>query len=119
MGVWNLGKQDIVRIRRTGATVGTDGRRAAATEVQDTIKGTINPIPGREIHLLPEGERESGQHRLLTTFEVRGSFSDDDAPELADHILFQGHRWEIRDVQIYDSFAPIPHYAARIRRIRS
>ena len=123
MAKWNVGKQTITRIRRAyqeaGNTngIGPDGRPlTASAELSETplqILATVNPIPGKEILTLPEGERQHGQMRCLTEEDIRPV--DDDEFELGDHIIYKNQRWEVRDTQVYDRV--IPHHASRIRRV--
>jgi len=105
--------QPAIRRRFTGGQR-TRGRATAPSFTDEEIQTTVNPIPGEELQVLPEGERTGEQIRLLTTADLRSS--DETAGLLADHVIWQGKTYEVRTVQEYRRV--IPHIEVRARRVQ-
>lgn len=112
---WTVGHETFQRIRREPAIIGTDGRPVPGS-VEDTLefKGTRDPVPDEILALVPEGERQAGVMFLITETEVRST--DDNTGEAADYLLVDGELWEVREVSWFPRV--IPHYEARIMRIK-
>jgi hypothetical protein len=109
-----VGAEPITVIQRAP---GTRDRLGTYTPGEETIiegvLATVNPVPGRVLETLPEGEREGDQRRVITKFELRSPNEDTGYP--GDHILYEGDRFEVRDVQVYRQV--IPHLEVRVRRL--
>lgn len=110
-----VGNQPFDRVRRTGAARGADGRPTAPTSVTTAgLLATINPVPGEQLALLPEGERRGENIRIIAPLgTLRGS--DDNTGVLADLVIWQGKTYEVRTVQVYTRV--IPHQEIRALRI--
>lgn len=104
--------QPVTRRRRTGGGR-LRGRPTSPTSDDVVIQCTVNPIPGEELEVLPEGERTGEQIRLLTTAELRSSDETDGV--LADLVIWEGKTYEVRTVQQYRRV--IPHLEVRARRV--
>lgn len=111
-----LGGERITVIQRGSGSRDKAGRYRidpnSVVEIEN-VKGTINPVPGEVLETLPEGERQGNQRRLITKFEIRGPSEKTGYP--GDHIIWEGKRWEVRDVQTYRRV--FPHLEARVREI--
>lgn len=109
-----VGSQPFERIRRSGGARGSDGRPAAPTEDTSTQTGTINPVPGEELALLPEGERRGENVRIICRIgTLRGA--DDTSGTLSDLVVWDGKTFEVRTVQTYRRV--IAHDEVRVKRI--
>lgn len=104
--------QPVTRKRRTGGAR-VRGRSTSPTETDSLIQCTVNPIPGEELEVLPEGERTGEQIRILTTADLRSS--DETSGELADLVVWEGKTYEVRTVQEYRRV--LPHIEVRARRV--
>ena len=112
---WTVGHETFQRIRRAPATIGTDGRPVqGAVEGTLEFKGTRAPVPDEILALVPEGERQAGVMFMITETEVRST--DDNTGQAADYLLVDGELWEVREVSWFPRV--IPHYEARIMRIK-
>jgi hypothetical protein len=109
-----VGEERVTIIRRDPGFRDRRGRYQQGPEtVIENVKATVNPIPGRILATLPEGEREGDQRRMITKFELRTT--DEDTGAVGDIVVYEGRRYEVRDVQVYRKV--IPHLEARIRRM--
>lgn len=108
-----VGAESITVIRREAGYRDRRGRYFAGARTEQTILATVNPIPGRVLETLPEGEREGDQRRVITKFNLRAT--DEDLGTLGDIVVYEGREFEVRDVQIYRKV--IPHLEARVRRL--
>ena len=109
-----VGAETITVIRREPGTRDRLGRYTIGSEeVVEGVLATVNPVPGRVLETLPEGEREGDQRRVITEYELRAP--DEDLGIPGDHIIYEGRRYEVRDVQVYRQV--IPHLEVRARRI--
>lgn len=115
MARWNVGLEEFTRRRRTTADW-EDGVPRGPSYTEAAFEGTREPIPDDVIATLPEGERQSGQMVIITETELRTA-NDHTAPvTLADHVLVDDVWYEVRDVNHYPAL--IPHYEARVRKIK-
>lgn len=107
-----VGAEPITVIRRNGGSVDKKGRISGIEEeVIEDVMATVNPIPGGVLETLPEGDRYGDQRRVITEFELRSS--NERKGVLADHIVYEGQRYEVREVQPYRQV--IPYLGARVR----
>lgn len=102
--------------RRYGAfVVGTDGRAPRGSPTTSTIRGTdLQPLTGRELQTLPEGERSSEWLKFFTTADVRTADQANAYP--ADEIVRDGIVYEVRVVKTQTQI--IPHKRVEVVRIR-
>ena len=109
-----VGAEPITVIKRAPGTRDRRGTYTAGAEtVIEGVLATVNPVPGRVLETLPEGEREGDQRRVITEFELQSPNEDTGYP--GDHIIYEGDRFEVRDVQVYRQV--IPHLEVRVRRL--
>lgn len=114
---WSVGEEPMVRIRRevVGSVVDSEGYPVAATEVELDFVGTRDSVPYQTMILLPEGERASASLIILTETPLRAG--EEETGVLPDRVRLDGLVWEVRDAQKYPRV--IPHYEARIMRIKA
>lgn len=77
---------------RTGGRYTPDARSTTAGVV-----ASFQPLRGREIEMLSEGDRDKRSGKLYTETEIKSA--DRTAQLLADQILFDGDTWEVRSVE--------------------
>lgn len=109
-----VGNQKISVVERAPPVRGADGRVGASVETRvNDVDATVNPIPGDKMAALPEGERNSKQIRVITEYEL--TEGDEDAQTRPSIIVYEGERYEVREVSKYRRV--IPHNAARAMQI--
>lgn len=109
-----VGAEPITVIQRAPGARNRLGQYIVGAEtVTNGVLATVNPVPGKVLETLPQGEREGDQRRVITEFELRAPNETTGYP--GDHIIYEGDRFEVRDVQVYRQV--IPHLEVRVRRI--
>lgn len=110
-----VGAEPITVIKRSPGKRDRRGRYfVGPTETFEGILATVNPVPGRVMETLPEGERTGDQRRVIIDFDVKAP--DEDTGYPGDHIIYEGRTFEVRDVQIYRQV--IPHLELRVRLLK-
>ena len=61
------------------------------------VVASFQPLRGREIELLPEGDRDKRSGKVYTATELKGA--DRTAGTMADQIVFDGDTWEVSSVE--------------------
>ena len=80
--------------RPSAATTYTDGVRNAPGSSTFSIKGHVQPVPGRELDRLPEGIRDNDARILWTETELRcGPAVEPDTVEV------DGDDWQVETVR--------------------
>lgn len=89
-----LGERDVTRRRRTGGTR-TAGRWTPGSAVDTTIRGSVQPLGGRDRLVLPEGLRQSVGKKVYTA--VRGDLrAADQATGLeGDEVVIDGEVYTV------------------------
>lgn len=113
-----LGLRDITVRRAAASTWGSDGRSAPASTADTTIRGSWQPLNGKEAALLSESDRASDRRKMYTASEVRTV--DQHGEKEADRLSVDaGTTWfKAMAIADYDSGAPIPHYRVELLRER-
>lgn len=96
-----LGSQQLVVIRQApGERV--NGVFVPGNECRLAVTGSIQPLTGRELMLLPEGERAREQRKLYVQppFELRTVIADGET--MPDQVVYRGQRWEVHADTSYD-----------------
>jgi hypothetical protein len=107
--------QETITLRRVGAgSRGADGRWSDGVAVDTSIAASVQPLGGRELATLPEGERHSDQIKVYTTTEIRTGSQHDGTT--ADRLVVDGIVYEVRAVE--QQRAILPHYKARAVRVK-
>lgn len=82
--------------------------------VDDTILISIQPLSGRDLQALPEGQRVEGIFKGYCHPEDDVRAMDQNAGLKADHIFYQGYWHEVQQTQPYDSI----YENVKIRMVR-
>uniref|UniRef100_A0A6M3M0V9 Head-tail joining protein n=1 Tax=viral metagenome TaxID=1070528 RepID=A0A6M3M0V9_9ZZZZ len=108
-----LGAQDVTLHRYGIGSRGTDGRFTRGAATVSTIQATVQPMNGKELSTLPEGDRTRRGIKLYTTTQLLTA--DQDAKRLSDRIIYQTETFEVRHVDQQPRV--IPHYRAYAVRL--
>jgi hypothetical protein len=79
-----------------------------APETRRTAVISLQVISGRELQLLPEGDRTKASRKGYTVTELLTT--DEQARTVADRIEADGRLWEVRRVDPFPSETDLPHY---------
>lgn len=106
-----------LHLRRSAVQAwGSDGR-ASATTTDSTFSGSWQPLDGREIAMLPEGERASDRAKVFTATLLRTTDQRTGTP--ADLVSQDGSAWfKVLEVRPYSANAPLPHYRVELARVQ-
>ena len=84
-------------------------------EERFSIRGSLQPISGRELQLLPEGERTREQFKLYTKAELLTSRDSAAAPTKADMVEHRGRLLKVMaEIPWTDHRAGVPHRKYRL-----
>lgn len=61
------------------------------------VVASFQPLRGKEVEMLPEGDRDKRSGKLSTATEIKSA--DRDSQLMADQIIFDGDTWEVRSVE--------------------
>ena len=105
-----------LNLRRTSAVTWAAGR-ATATTADTTFSGSWQPLNGREIAMLPEGERASDRAKVYTATVLRTVDQHSDTE--ADLVSRDGSTWyKCLIAKPYFDNTPIPHYRIEVVRVQ-
>jgi len=91
----------------------TDGRFVpAANQPKVTITAVIQPLSGRELEALPEGQSAEDTRVVFTEYKLV-TRTPTSSP---DQIEYDGELWRVYQVERWDGLSGSPHYIARIVR---
>ena len=113
-----LGLSSVTRRRFAAGSRGSDGRWDPGAATDSTILMSVQPLSGRELSTLPEGERSAVNLKGYTEADVRTL--DQVAGEAADHIIIASGRW----AGTYEARAEdgqtdlLPHRRVRLLRLQ-
>lgn len=102
-----LGARDVSVQRRAASTVTGFVNVPGATSTF-TIRGTVQPLNGREFYRLPDGLRSRVTHKLYSTVELFTVKAG--SPQPPDRVLVGGEWMEVHKVEPHGDGAPIPHF---------
>lgn len=94
-------------VERPGATTHSGGVSSKAASTSFTIKGNAQPLSGKELLQLPEGDRQRQNKKLFTRTEIRND----------DLITIGGVPFEVQTVEDWTRQIRLPHYEARIMKV--
>lgn len=98
-------------VTRTAAGSVTTGRYTAGAQTTFSIVACVQPVSGRDLRSLPEGERADDVRELDT---VTALFARTPAQE-PDLVTIGGEPWMVVNVQLWESFGET-HYHCRVSR---
>lgn len=114
-----VGAETITRKRFADSAVNTEGEIVAGASSTTPIRASVQPITGKELETLPEGERSKEWFKVYTKDDVRtGTQHVGTVGRRADHLVFDGAEHEVRKVQPWRSRSPIPHTKALCVRVQ-
>lgn len=110
-----LGAEPITRVRfATGSRV--SGRYVAGASTSTTIRGSVQPLSGKETQTLPEGERRRDWLKVYTHTELVPVDQHGGAATSGDRLVIDGITYEVRTTARQRSV--IPHYRAFVVRVQ-
>jgi hypothetical protein len=115
-----VGAEDITRRRfGTPAGRGADGRFIVAGTTDSTIKASVQPLSGREMETVPEGERHKDWQKVYTEADlVTADQHGAGVGSRADQLVVGGIIYEVRQVWPWRGVSPIPHFKAHVVRLQ-
>lgn len=90
----------------------TRGRYGAGASVSSTITACVQPITGRDLQALPEGQRADETRVIYTTTELRTRHPSSDP----DRVIIDSEAWEVFRVQRWEAFGTT-HFRAFASRL--
>lgn len=111
-----LGEETVTLQRcSTSMARGSDGRISSSlTFTESEILMSVQPLNGKEIAMLPEGERHRHSKKGYTISEVLTA--DQHAQNIADRVVVDGIVYEVHTVE--QQRAIIPHYKVTMLRLQ-
>jgi hypothetical protein len=97
-----INNDETITVVREGKTKYVDGKKSKGPSVQFEILGNIQPLDGRELLLVPEGDRFKEQYNIWTDQEML----------VNDRVVRCGANFQVQTVEVWGSF-----FQARIMRI--
>ena len=110
-----LGTESATLKRFAAGSYSSTGEWTDGTGTTSTISASWQPLNGRELAMLPEGERQRDQRKVYTLTAL--ITSDPRTGLQADHLSLDGSTW-YKVEQVEHERAVIPHYKARVVRIQ-
>lgn len=110
IGVFGTGTYTVTR---TAAGARTLGRYAPGATSTFTIAASVQPLTGREIKALPEGDHADEHRVVYTTTELRTLMASVGAP---DSVSIDGEAWDVARVEKWPGPSGTTHYRARVSR---
>jgi hypothetical protein len=108
-----LGAEAVTLRRFAAGSRGTDGRFAPGATTDTTIYASMQPVSGRDLQRLPEGERSRDALKAYT--ETALQTAEAGGLLLSDRIVYGGRVYEVFQVQPW--VGPLPHYEALVLRL--
>ncbi len=100
--------QEAITLHRRAVGTRSEGRYTPGAAVDSIIYASVQPLSGRELERLPEGERQKHSVKVYTETELRTS--DQAADTLADLLVINSGTFKVLRVDRWS--AVIPHYEA-------
>ena len=96
-----------ITVSRPGDGSYVNGRFVPSTAVESSAQGNIQPLNGKELLQLPEGDRERQTGKIYTAYALQNG-------DIV--IRTDGSRHEVQAAEDWTAFA-LPHYKARLVRV--
>jgi hypothetical protein len=87
-------------VTRTAQGVYTNGRYTPGATTTFPIVASIQPVTGRDLQLLPEGQHASESRIVYTTTELRSRATANDP----DTIAIDGEAWDVISFERWEAF---------------
>jgi len=98
---------ETITVTRKAVGSYVNGRWVDGTAADHSVSGNVQPLSGRELQQLPEGDRERQPLKIYTAFAL----ANGDVVTRGD-----GIEYEVQAVEDWTKFNQ-PHYKARLMRI--
>lgn len=109
-----LGEEPILRLRFSAQVRDSDGYITDAVPVESLILASVQPMSGKDVEKLSEGERHREGLKLYTVSDLRTA--DQYAGTIADRVVIDDITYEVLHVERQRSV--IPHYKAMVLRMQ-
>lgn len=86
-----------ITIKRTSG-VWENGEFVVDDSEQLTARGIVTVASPRDLQVVPEGDRQSGAIKILTTIRLRVTGEGDDRANFADIVLWHGEEYKVYSV---------------------
>lgn len=103
-------EDETITIERSGGGQWVDGRYVKNAATQLTIEGSVQPLRGNEVKILPEHRRTEESLKIYTASKLRTTDEANNLP--CDVVFYDGKRFEVHNVFNYSISKDIPHYKA-------
>ncbi len=105
--------QQYTVIRKAPGVYNSDGVYAESTgDPELPFVASIQPLSGRQLAALPEGQSAADTRIVYTTFELR-TRTPLSAPDI---VIYKGENWRVIQVSEWEGLSGGPHYVALIAR---
>ena len=109
-----LGQEPVAWRRFAASTVATTGRSTKGAITTAALYGSVQPMDGDDLQVLPEGERTRRGRKVYTTTELRTT--NVSAQTMNDQLYIDGVWWEVMHVQNQRSV--IAHYKVLVLAVQ-
>lgn len=100
-GVIGRFKTGIYAVTRTvAATYDANGRVVAGSTAVINVPASIQPLSGRELQALPEGQHGTEMRKMYSEVELRGRTPTNDP----DIVSYKSENWEVVNVFSWEAF---------------
>jgi hypothetical protein len=99
-------------VTRAGAGAITTGRYVPAATTTATMIAVIQPVTGRLLESLPEGQSADETRVCFTEYALRTRTP----AGAADLVTFQSEQWAVYQVEMWEGLSGSPHYRAMLSR---
>lgn len=101
-------------VTRHAVSTWTDGEHVPGAETTFQIVASIQPITGRELEMLPEGDRNRGRLKCYTETLLQAGEGD----AVPDRVEYKGTDYEVQEVRDFqDHGTGLPHYRVMLVEI--
>lgn len=109
IGVFATGNYQVTR-RAAGTML--FGRYLPGSAITIDISASVQPVTGRQLRTLPEGQSASETRVIYTTTELKTRTPTTEP----DRIRINGEAWDVINVEVWDGNSGSPHYVAMAAR---
>jgi len=109
-----LGQEPISRLRYAAQVRDSEGYIVDAAPTSSTIYASVQPMNGKDVEQLSEGERHREGLKLYTQSDLRTA--DQYLGTIADKVVIDGITYEVMHVERQRSI--LPHYKAMVLRLQ-
>lgn len=107
-----LMRASTVVVTRRAAGGHVDGVWTPGAESTFTVRGSLQPLTGRELLVVPEGERGRARWALYTTTELQTA--DEAAATDADRVAWRGRSLVVVKVEDWSHMGRLAHYRCEL-----